>query len=158
LCCTFFLKGCAQRSFTFSCGFVLPYFDLIVWDDLTIAVAYNYNTFISLIINLIFAAGCVIFLLKVDFSKWGPRLSRVFISLLVNIIIFDLSIFHYHWKPIQWIFFYYIFWPVTWLSNLSGHLELGPLSLNISSRIHFLIMSGIIYLLISLIQKVRKLS
>lgn len=153
---TFFLKGCDQHSFTFSCGFILPYFDLIAKDDLTFEVTCNYNILGSLIINAIFIVLCATFILKADYSKWGKRLSRASISLLINIIIFDLAVLYYQSKIIKTIFAYYIFWPIVHISNLLGRLELGTIGLSTLSRIHFLVMSGIIYLVISLVGKVKK--
>ena len=156
LCCTFFLKGCDQHSFTFSFGFILPYFDLIARDNKTFEIAGNDHILAPLIINLIFIAGCVVFIFKVSLSKWGKKLFKAFIALLVNIIIFDISIFRYHWKLIEWIFACYIFWPIVHISDLLGRLEIGPLGLSTLARIHFLVMSGLIYLVISLIWREKK--
>lgn len=153
---TFFLKGCDQHSFTFSCGFIFPYFDLITRDDRTFTLAYNYNILASLIINLIFIAGCVVFILKVNLSKWGKKLFKAFIALLINIIIFDISVFYYYSKLIKWIFSYYIFWPVMHIANFLGRLEIGPIGLSTLSRIYFLIVSAVLYLLISLVWRVKK--
>jgi len=155
LCSTFFLKGCVEDNYTFSFGFVLPYFDITAYDSGEFDFSYTYNIFLSVIINLIFGAACTILIFKIDFMKRRKVLSKIYISLLMNIIIFNICILHFYSTLIEWVLLYYIFWPIFCITGfLEEWLKISP-DWNVVSRIYFLILTGIIYLVVSLFVRLR---
>lgn len=155
LCSTFFLKGCDQNDFTFSFGFVLPYFDITADVNGTFDFSCTYNILLSVIINLIFVAACTILIFKIDLVRRRKVLSKIYISLLINIIIFDISILYSYTKIIEGVFSYYIFWPIMYISDFLPRLKIELQDWNVVSRVYLLIVTGIICLVISLFGKLR---
>jgi len=156
LCSTFFLEGCGH-NYTFSFGFVFPYFNITAYDNGEFLLSCPYNIFLSVIINLIFVAVCTVLILKIDFVKQRKVLSKIYASLLINIIIFDICIFYSYAEVIEWVFQYYIFWPVFYITVfLDEYLKIELWDWNMQSRIYFLVVTGVIYLIISLFEKLRR--
>lgn len=179
LCSTFFLRECGgptyssdgpsiffnkwevvdeRTYYTFSFGFVFPYFDIDAFNDGEFQISYIYNIFLSVIINLIFIALCTILIFKINLEKWKKVISKLYISMLINIIIFDISIFYSYTKIIKCIFEHYIFFPLTYIMDFLYRflkIDIGN-DLNILSRIYFLVATSIIYLIMSLFEKLRR--
>lgn len=150
LCSTFFLRGCGEHYYTFSFGFVLPYFDIIAHDSGEFDLSYTYNIFLSVIVNLIFVVACTIFIFKLDFMKRRKVLSKIYILLLMNIIIFDICILYSYSAVIEWVLLYYILCPILYITTFLEKTPKIPPNWNVLSRIYFLIATGIIYLIVSL--------
>jgi len=154
LCSTSFLKSC-EADYTFSFGFVLPYFDIIAWKNGGFDLSSTYNIFLSIIINVIFVAACTILICKIDLTKRRKVLSKVCIVLLINIILFDICILYAYSTVIEWVLLYYIIMP---LLNIHVILEESTKIVpdwNVLSRIYFFILTGILYLVASLFAWLR---
>ena len=153
---TFFLKGCSQDGCTFSFGFVLPYFDITAHDGGGFAFSSTYDISLSVIINLIFAAASALLILKTRLVRRRRVLSRIYISLLINIIIFDMSVLYSYAGIIERVFSYYVFWPIFYISGFLEDLKIEFPDFNVLSRIYFTMVTGIIYLVISLLGKLAE--
>lgn len=154
LCSTSFLKGC-EEDFTFSFGFVSPYFDIIAYDSGGFDLSSAYNILLSVIVNLLFMAACTILICKIDLTKRRKVLSRVYIVLLINIILFDICIFYSYSTVIKWVLLNYIISPLLFIHlALEESSKISP-DWNALSRIYFLILTGILYLVVSLFAGLR---
>jgi hypothetical protein len=154
LCSTSFLKGC-EDNFTFSFGFIFPYFDIIAYKSGGFDLSSTYNIFLSIIINVIFVAACTILICKIDLTKRRKILSKVCIVLLINIILFDICILYSYSTVIEWVLLYYIIMPILYIHlALEEFAKISP-DWNLLSRIYFFILTGILYLVASLFAWLR---
>ena len=154
LCSTSFLKGC-EDNFTFSLGFVFPYFDIIAYDSGGFDLSSAYNILLSVIINVIFVAACTVLICKIDLTKRKKVLSRVYLVLLINIILFDICIFYSYSTVIEGVLVYYIITPTLYIHlALEEFAKITP-DWNVLSRIYFLILTGILYVVVCLFAGLR---
>jgi hypothetical protein len=75
--------------------------------------------------------------------------------LLINIILFDICIFYSYSTVIEWILLNYIISPILVIHLvLEESAKISP-DWNVLSRIYFLILTGILYLVVSLFAGLR---
>ena len=155
LCSTSFLKGCGEGNFTFSLGFVFPYFDIIAYDSRGFDLSSTYNILLSVIVNLLFMVACTILIFKIDLTKRRKVLFRVYIVLLINIILFDICIFYSYSTVIEGVFLNYIISPILFIHLALEESSQISVDWNVLSRIYFLTLTGILYLMVSLFAGLR---
>jgi len=170
LCATLFICeiGC---DVAFSSGFVYPYLIIDNYGDLSLPG----STLVSIVINLVFVVSCATLILKIDLEKWKKVMKKVYVSLLINIVVFNITAIGFIYQidtdnlfiksigdVVNYVFQFYIAYPTVcfaeYLHRFLTFLGLSELELdlNVFSRIYFLIATGFIFMLISLFEKVRK--
>jgi len=167
---TVFLKSCSNEcggedfsTHTFSIGFIFPYFDIAICTVWEPVVTFPYNTFLAISINLLFIFIGLLIISKINLVKWNKSLSKLALSLFINIIIFDLSLFRQDCKFIEWLYTYYIYTPILGMFKLLERTRLINLGeLNLLSRIYFAITVIVLYFVITISKfiwrKIRRIS
>ncbi|MDD5687948.1 MAG: hypothetical protein PHE88_08965 [Elusimicrobia bacterium] len=145
---TCFIKGCSLYNAKFSCGFVLPYFDILVEEGGGFYFSQPYNIFVSLIINLIAFFPIFYYIRTVHLIKSEIFLRKIYKALLLNIVLFNLSLLIYYVEIYGWIAAPYIILPNMGLCGmLTGHNLNDPCYIVIP-RLYFLITTAIIFYII----------
>ena len=150
LCLTSFIKDCDGP---FSVGFIYPLFD--IEPDLTIS--YPYNIFLSVIFTFAFIAAGAILILMINVERWWKVLSKVSISLMINIFLFNIVLVEgFLIELTSYIYVYYLCYPISYIEEFFEGLRIYFEDWNVLSRIYFILSTGVIYLIIVLIEKIRK--
>ena len=155
-CFTFFYQDPCDS--TFSAGFLYPIFEI---EPYSLTISY-YNIFLSVIITLAFIGAGTVLVLMINIAKWWKVLSKVAISCMINIFLFDIVVFETHLRKlfknfyvIYYIEEYYLLWPFIHMLNFFTKLRIELTEFGLISRIYFILSTGLIFLVIFLIDKIK---
>lgn len=149
-----------QPLYTISCGFPLPYFDVIIssasGNGYRYAIRNSYRPSVSAVVNMA-ALAALGALLVLPALRQRIRLTRFLLILSALIILFDLSLaVPYLPEIVKSTFVYLYVYPVLLIGSFLEYLRIGSQKNNVAARIYLVLLAAALYYLISFIRFLKE--
>ncbi len=142
-----------QMLYSISCGFPLPYFDVVIssapGNAYRYAIRNSYRPCVSAVVNM----AALVALLVLPALRQRIRLTRFLLVLSVLIVTFDLGLaVPYIPETVKSVLVCLYVYPVLLIGSFLAYLRIGLQKNNVAARIFLVLLAAALYYLIPLIR------